>query len=114
MGTATSEVRMARSTLPLYPSDEGWPYPDDGAGFSEPVPEPATDDGIDLDRLELIADPHAWDDLSELERHALEQRFGFGCRPASMKELAAGLGCTRAEAREIVGVAIDKLRTRLS
>jgi len=98
---------MARSTLPLYPSDDGWPYPDDSADGL------VADDEIDLDQLELVADPHAWADLTAAERTAIERRFGFDGAPASMKELCATLGCTRTEAREVLGSAIDKLRSRL-
>ena len=49
---------MSRSTLPLFPTDEGWPYPD-VIGT-----EPAIDDEPDLDALELRVDPHAYDGLT--------------------------------------------------
>jgi DNA-directed RNA polymerase sigma subunit (sigma70/sigma32) len=99
---------MSRSTLPLFPSDEGWPYPD--------VVESAfiVDDEPDLDALELRADAHAYDGLTLLERHALFAHFGLqGHTALSMKELGPALGCTRSEARALLGVAIDKVRTRL-
>ncbi|MFN8035659.1 MAG: sigma factor-like helix-turn-helix DNA-binding protein [Acidimicrobiia bacterium] len=98
---------MARSSSPLFASDEGWPYPDGRA-------EPALDDDIDLDALELRADPHAFDTLTPQEYEVLSRRFGL-CHPeTSMKELSRRMGCTRAETRALLGGAIDKLRTRLS
>ncbi len=99
-----------RSTLPLFPTDDGWPYPDPGIGATEPT----ADEDIDLDALELRADPHAFADLTEVEQFAIAHRFGFDGPPCSMKHLARELGCTHADAREVLGGAIDKLRTRLS
>ncbi|MCU1430539.1 MAG: hypothetical protein JWL83_4539 [Actinomycetia bacterium] len=99
---------MSRSTLPLFPSDDGWPYPD-VLGV-----ELAADDEPDLDVLELRADPHAYDALTLREREALFRHFGLrGQRALSMKHLAPALGCSRSEARDLVTSAIDKVRTRL-
>ena len=101
---------MARTTLPLFPTDDGWPYPDAGDTY-----DPAgDDDGPDLDALELTADPHAFDTLTIAERTAVVQHFGLdGKTPVPTKRLGDTLGCTRAEARELLGAGIDKLRTRL-
>ena len=99
---------MATSTLPLYPTDDGWPYPD-AVGV-----ELAVDDEIDLDALELRVDPHAFADLTELEYYVVAHRYGLSCAPCSMKDLARELGCSHAEARDVLGAALDKLRTRLT
>jgi hypothetical protein len=101
------------ASLPLYPTDDGWPYPD--APMSELRFDQAADDDVDLDLLELRADPHAYADLTELEYFAVSWRYGVGDRdrPHSMKELAAELGCNHAEARDVLGGALDKLRRRL-
>ncbi|MDQ1519810.1 MAG: hypothetical protein QOI55_883 [Actinomycetota bacterium] len=105
---------MSRSTLPLFPSDDGWPYPDVvgvGAGIGL---DPVADDEPDLDALELRADPHAFDGLTLRERQALFSHFGLqGHAVLSMKQLGPALGCTRSEARALLGTAIDKVRTRL-
>jgi hypothetical protein len=107
------------SSLPLYPSDDGWPYPDAPAselGSSHYVGlDQVADDGVDLDLLELRADPHAFADLTELEYFAVSWRYGLGAQtaPHSMKELATELGCNHAEARAVLGGALDKLRRRL-
>ena len=71
-------------SLPLYPTDDGWPYPDALAV------EPAADDDIDLDLLELRVDPHAYADLTELEYFAVSWRYGLTGEPHSMKNLALG------------------------
>jgi DNA-directed RNA polymerase sigma subunit (sigma70/sigma32) len=95
-----------RSTLPLFPSDDGWPYPD--------VMEfELVADTPDLDALELLG-PHSYDTLTARERAALAFRFGLnGSDAYSMKELAPMLGCSRAEACVVLGSAIDKVRTQL-
>ena len=112
---------MATSTLPLYPSDDGWPYPDG-------IAELADDDEVDLDALELRADPHAFADLTELEYYVITHRYGIAngsetntdvsgpsaTGPTSMKELARDLQCTHAEVAAVLGAALDKLRTRLT
>jgi hypothetical protein len=98
---------MHRSTLPLFPTDDGWPYPD-----AAPI-EPLVDNEIDLDQLELRVNRHAYADLTELEYFAISRRYGLGCPECSMKELARELECTRREARDVLGVALGKLRERL-
>jgi hypothetical protein len=99
---------MSSSTLPLFPSDDGWPYPD-AVGL-----ELEADDDIDLDALELRCDPHVFADLTELEHFMVTHRYGLACNPCSMKELALWLDCSHAEASAVLGAAIDKLRTRLT
>ena len=101
---------MNGSTLPLFPTDDGWPYPDVTRG-----PDLVDDDEIDLDALELRADPHAFDTLTAQELAAVVRRFGLdGMPPCSVKLLGPELGCTRAEARALLGSGIDKLRDRLT
>ncbi|HEY3721952.1 MAG TPA: sigma factor-like helix-turn-helix DNA-binding protein [Acidimicrobiia bacterium] len=102
-----------RTTLPLFPTDEGWPYPDaDGAAEAELLRQGYTaDPDVDLDALQLVANVHAFDGLSEREREALDRRFW---KSESMKDLARNLGCTHAEASTLLGQAVDKMRTRLA
>jgi DNA-directed RNA polymerase sigma subunit (sigma70/sigma32) len=102
-------MTMWRSTLPLFPSDDGWPYPD-VTGHADPV----ADDPIDLDALELRVDRHAFADLTEWERFAVVHRYGLDGPPCSMKELAQQLECSHGEARDLLGGALDKLRHRLT
>ncbi|GIU89391.1 MAG: hypothetical protein KatS3mg010_0490 [Acidimicrobiia bacterium] len=100
---------MARSTLPLFPTDDGWPYPD-ASGDLDPL-----DDGEpDLDALELRVEPRAFAGLSDAERAVVYRRYGLdGGPPMSVKELAPALGCTRGEIRSLLGAALDKLRSHL-
>jgi DNA-directed RNA polymerase sigma subunit (sigma70/sigma32) len=104
-------------SLPLFPTDDGWPYPD--ATFSEfgasqlGAMEQAADDDVDLDLLELRVGPHAYSDLTELEYFAVSWRYGLTGEPHSMKNLALELGCNHSEARAVLGGALDKLRQRL-
>jgi DNA-directed RNA polymerase specialized sigma24 family protein len=100
-----------RSTFPLFPSDEGWPYPDTDADASLLRNGFTVDDGIDLDALELVADRHAFDTLTARERDALDRRFWHN---ESMKDIARSLGCTHAEAAAVLGQAVDKVRLRIS
>ncbi len=98
---------MARSASPLFPTDEGWPYPDG-------IDDRAAPDELDLDALELRADPHAFDGLTADERIVLSSRFGLdGTDPCSMKELSRRMGRPRGEIRETLGRGIDKLRDRI-
>jgi hypothetical protein len=94
------------STLPLFPTDDGWPYPDaTAAEFVADVP--------DFDALEMLG-PHAYDALTPEERDALFTHFGLrGREPLPMKLLAPALGCTRAEAAALIGSAVDKMRVQL-
>jgi DNA-directed RNA polymerase sigma subunit (sigma70/sigma32) len=101
---------VARTTLPLFPTDDGWPYPDGPNGL-----DIVDDTEPDLDALELQADKHAFDTLTPAERDAVMWRFGLdGGTPLSLKDLGPKLGCTRTEARDLLGAGIDKLRTRLT
>jgi DNA-directed RNA polymerase specialized sigma24 family protein len=99
-----------RSTYPLFPTDEGWPYPDSDGDPALAAAGFAVDDDVDLDALQLVANAHAFDGLSAAERDALDRRFWQG---QSMKELARSLGCTHAEAAVVLGHAVDKVRIRL-
>ena len=100
-------------SLPRFPIDDSWGSPD-GAGDAPAFGrEPAADDDLDLDLLELRVDPHVYADLTELEYFAVSWRYGLAGSPHSMKDLAAELGCNHAEARAVIGSALDKLRQRL-
>ena len=74
---------------------------------------PHRGDLLDSRPVELRADPHAFDALSPAEYEVLSRRFGLHGPPESMKQLSHGLGYSHAETRELLGRAIDKMRTRL-
>jgi len=99
---------MFRTTLPLFPTDDGWPYPDTIGT------ELLYDDEPDLDAMELRVDRHAFDRLTLDERQALFLHFGLqGHQRLNIKHLAPALGCSRSEARALVTSAMEKVRTRL-
>ena len=101
---------MAWSSFPVFPTDDGWPYPDLPGG----IDDPAADEQIDLDVLELQADRHAFECLNPTEYELVARRFGLHGPAMSMKDLAHDLGWSHGQTRDVLGRAIDKLRTRLS
>jgi DNA-directed RNA polymerase sigma subunit (sigma70/sigma32) len=105
---------MSRTRFPLFPTDDGWPYPDGSSTGLVAGREPITADDVDLDVLELRADPHAFDSLNPLEYEVLSRRFGLHGPPESMKRLSQDLGCSHAETRDLLGRAIEKMRARLT
>lgn len=98
---------MSRRSAPLFGNDDGWPYPDG-------VDDRADAEQVDLDALELSADGHAFDALSDDETRVVRERFGLdGTEPRTMKDLARDMGRTHAEVRELLGSGIEKLRERV-
>lgn len=91
----------------LWPSDEGWPYPDGGAEVEDP------DAILDDDALVLrTMPPHLFDTLDPLERRVITSHYGLdGGPPRSMKQLHVDLGLSRAEVREALAGGLAKLRT---
>ena len=101
-------MTLARGNHRLPSADESWPYPD--IEDEEPA-----DDELDLDVLELRVDPRAYMSLDADEREVLFLRFGLADgRPRSMKEIARALEITHSQARELLGAAIEKVRTRVA
>lgn len=101
-------MTLARGNHRLPSADESWPYPD--LDDEEPA-----DDEVDLDVLELRVDPRAYMSLDADEREVLFLRFGLSDgRARSMKEIARSLDVTHAQARELLGRAIEKVRTRVA
>ena len=98
----------------LWPSDDGWPYPDGDEG-RPPAEETVDYDAFDDDALVLRAAPaHLFDILEPLERQVLTAHYGLdGSPPRSMKQLHTDLGMSRAEVRETLGSGLAKLRSRL-
>ncbi|MFP5318055.1 MAG: sigma factor-like helix-turn-helix DNA-binding protein [Acidimicrobiia bacterium] len=94
----------------LWPSEDGWPYPDAEAE----VPDLSA--GVDDDALLLRMTPaHLFDTLEPLERQVITAHYGLnGAAPRSMKELHNDLGLSRAEVREALAGGLAKLRTTLS
>ncbi len=93
----------------VWPSDEGWPYPDvEGE-------EASVDEAYDEDALVLrAAPPHLFDQLDPVELQVLTAHYGLdGSPPRSMKQLHTDLGKTRAAVRDALASGLAKLRQRL-
>jgi DNA-directed RNA polymerase sigma subunit (sigma70/sigma32) len=93
----------------VWPTDDGWPYPD------SPSETVDLDGEADDDLLSLTsASGHLLDHLSTLEREVVAARFGLaGHAERSMRELVAETGVSRSEIREALGSALAKLRAQL-
>ena len=101
-------MTLARGNHRLPSVDESWPYAD-------VEDEQPGDDEVDLDVLELRVDPRAYLGLGAEEREVLFLRFGLADgRARSMKEIARTLDITHAQARDLLGAAIEKVRTRVA
>ena len=101
-------MTLARGNHRLPATDESWPY-------SDAEDDLAAEDEVDLDVLELRVDPRAYMSLDSVEREVLFLRFGLSDgRAHSMKEIARTLDVTHARARELLGRAIEKVRTRVA
>jgi DNA-directed RNA polymerase sigma subunit (sigma70/sigma32) len=99
-----------------WPSDAGWPYPDDDEHAGD-LHDPADPDAESDDEILSLhgLGAHVLDGLSDVERAVVAGRFGLdGGPPRSMKELQADLGLSRAELRPILGEALAKVRHHLA
>jgi DNA-directed RNA polymerase sigma subunit (sigma70/sigma32) len=93
----------------VWPTDDGWPYPDSADEVIDLAAE------SDEDLLDLIRDPaHLLERLSPLEKEVVAARFGIAGHPEwSMRELALATGLPRADLRDALGSGLEKLRTQL-
>jgi len=98
----------------LWPSEDGWPYPDPEARDATEVADPA--DQVDDDLLSVrIPPPHLLDDLDPTEREVVSARFGLDGVPVrTMKELRHDMGLPRAELRGALESGLAKLRSHLA
>lgn len=93
----------------LWPSEDGWPYPDDDGELVDP----AADIDEDLVSVRTLPD-RVLDDLEPLERLLIGARFGVGGHEIrSMKQLHADTGLSRADLRASLGSGLTKLRAQL-
>jgi DNA-directed RNA polymerase sigma subunit (sigma70/sigma32) len=94
----------------LWPSEDGWPYPDDDGELVDPAA------GIDEDLVSVrILSDRALDDLEPLERLLIGARFGVGGQEIrSMKQLHADTGLSRSDLRASLGSGLTKLRAQLA
>lgn len=95
----------------VWPSEDGWPYPDP-AGAEWVDPATAADDD---DLLCARFDTHLLDELEPLERQVLSARFGLdGHTIRTVAQLHDDLGVSTADVESILTSGLSKLRLRLS
>lgn len=94
----------------IWPSEDGWPYPDDDSELMDP----AADIDEDLVSVRSLSD-HVLDDLEPMEQLVVGARFGVGGHEIrSMKQLHADTGLPRAALRASLGSGLTKLRSQLT
>ena len=94
----------------VWPSEDGWPYPDTAAEWADP--ETASDDD---DLLSVRFDTHLLEALDPLERHVLASRFGLDGRTAqTLGELHDDLGMSTDDVETVLSAGLTKLRARLA
>lgn len=93
----------------VWPSEDGWPYPDTGWEDADVTTEP------DDDLLSIqVGGTHLLDDLDPLERHVIIARFGLnGSATRTLAELHYELGLSTDELTGVMGSGLTKLRARL-
>ena len=92
----------------VWPSEDGWPYPDTERETIDLSSE------VDDDALSVRLTPTLLNSLDPLERVLIASRYGLGGTPIrSMKELHSDLGLPRDELRSALGSGLAKLRTQL-
>lgn len=96
----------------LSETDDSWVYPDDDS-LVEFATHDTQDPTADDDYFELRADPNAYAFLSAAEYSVVDRRFGLSGDTTSMKNIAADLGITHSEVRDVLGSALSKMRTNL-
>jgi DNA-directed RNA polymerase sigma subunit (sigma70/sigma32) len=106
-GAGQERDNQTMSTF-VWPTDDGWPYPDSMPDEIDLNGE-ADDDLLDL----TISSGHLLGALSPLEREVVTARFGLGCPERTMRQLVAQTGLPRSELRDALGSGLAKLRTQL-
>lgn len=92
----------------IWPTEDGWPYPDTVAEIVD------LDAELDDDLMSLRVPTHLFDDLDPIERRIVMERYGLqGEHEHTMGELHDELGLSDAELGTILGTALGKLRAQL-
>ena len=92
----------------VWPSDDGWPYPDTERETIDLSGE------VDDDALCVRLTPSLLNSLDPLERVLIASRYGLGGTPVrTMKQLHSDLGLPRDQLRNALGSGLAKLRSQL-
>lgn len=94
----------------VWPSEDGWPYPDADVGWADEVVDEQDDD-----LLSLRATPgRLLNGLNSVERQVITARFGLDGRGTrSFEQIQVTTGLRPSEALEAMGSGLAKLRTQL-
>ncbi len=93
----------------LWPTEDGWPYPDT-------APEVIDLDAESDDDLLCfkVPSPHLFDGLDPIEQQVIRSHYGLDGTPArTMRQLHYDLGMSRADLRDVLGSGLAKLRREL-
>lgn len=94
----------------VWPSEDGWPYPDSDLDVIDP------DDSAEDDDLLCLRSGRAslFGRLDALERQVITARFGLdGGQPRSLRDIHATTGLLPSEALAAMGSGLAKLRDQL-
>ena len=95
--------------MPLWPAEDGWPYPDALGDLVDVAGE------ADDDLLAIRVDRHLFDTLTDLEREVIAARFGLqGHEVRSMTQLHTDLGVAGDDLRSAFAGGLEKLRIHLT
>ena len=93
----------------LWPSEDGWPYPDSDLDVVDPA------ESVDEDLLSLrTAARRVIGNLDAMERQVITARFGLdGKGTRSFEQIQATTGLPPARALDVMGTGLAKLRRQL-
>ncbi|HET6811305.1 MAG TPA: hypothetical protein VFH50_09870 [Acidimicrobiales bacterium] len=94
----------------MWPSEDGWPYPDGDLDLVDPT------DAVDEDLLSLrTSGRRLIGSLDAVERQVITARFGLDGRGArSFEQIQATTGLPPARALDVMGSGLAKLRRQLA
>ncbi|HZT68036.1 MAG TPA: hypothetical protein VFA11_19795 [Acidimicrobiales bacterium] len=93
----------------IWPSEDGWPYPD----VDDDVVDPDWSEDDDLMSLR-VTPAGLMSGLDSDERDVITARFGLDGRPPrSLKQIEAATGMAPGDLRHLMGSGLAKLRTQL-
>ena len=94
----------------MWPSEDGWPYPDGGVELVDPAAS------VDDDLLSLrTAGRRMMGDLDAVERQVITARFGLDGRgQRSFEQIQATTGLPPARVLDVMGRGLAKLRSQLT
>lgn len=95
----------------VWPSEDGWPYPDVEADLADPTVAAEDDDRLCFQ----ISGRRVLGGLNPVERQVITARFGLDGRGIrSFEQIHAAMGVSPAQAADAMGSGLAKLRRSLA